>query len=124
MKIKHVLASSVAFATSALITFAHAQTGMGGMDMKSDKGMKGMDLKSDGKAKAQEHHGSGTVTKVDPGKSSVTIAHGPVQTMNWPAMTMTFKAKDKKMLDKVKQGDKVEFTFTQSGKDYVISQIR
>jgi Cu/Ag efflux protein CusF len=44
--------------------------------------------------------------------------------MKWPAMTMTFKAKDKAMLDKVKQGDKVEFSFVQSGKDYIVTEIK
>ena len=39
-------------------------------------------------------------------------------------MTMTFKVKDKAMLDKVKQGDKVQFSFVQSGKDYTITQVK
>ena len=74
--------------------------------------------------KAQAHKASGTVSKVDSGKGTVTIAHGPVESMKWPAMTMTFKAKDKAMLDKVKPGDKVDFSFSQSGKDYVVSEIK
>jgi Cu(I)/Ag(I) efflux system periplasmic protein CusF len=45
-------------------------------------------------------------------------------TFQWPAMTMTFKAKDKKMLDKVKPGAKVGFTFLQSGRDYVLTDIK
>ena len=94
----------------APLTRAQSQ-GMGGMDMKSHK-------------KAQAHKASGTVSKVDSGKGTVTIAHGPVESMKWPAMTMTFKAKDKAMLDKVKPGDKVDFSFSQSGKDYVVSEIK
>ncbi len=101
------------------VSLAHAQSqGMGGMDMK------GMDMKSEKKAKSQTHKGAGTVTKVDPQKGGVTIAHEAVQSMNWPAMSMTFKVKDKKMLDKVKEGDKVDFSFVQSGKDYTITQIK
>ena len=86
--------------------------------------MKDMDMKSDKPEKATVHKGSGNVTKVDPAKGSVTIAHGPVQSINWPAMTMTFKAKDKAMLDRVKKGDKVNFSFVQSGKDYVVTEIK
>jgi Cu(I)/Ag(I) efflux system periplasmic protein CusF len=86
--------------------------------------MGGMEMKSDKKAKSQTHHASGNVTKVDAQKSSVTIAHGPVQSMNWPAMSMTFKVKDKKMLDNVKQGEKVEFDFINRGKDHVITKIQ
>jgi Cu(I)/Ag(I) efflux system periplasmic protein CusF len=90
-----------------------------------DMDMKGMDMKSENKGgKAAVHKGTGTVTKVDPAKNAVTIAHGPVQSMKWPAMTMTFKAKDKAMLDKVKPGEKIEFSFVQSGKDYIVTEIK
>ena len=96
----------------------HAQ-GMGGMEMK------GMDMKKDKKAAAgQVHKASGKVTKVDKTGGSVTIAHGPVVSMSWPAMTMTFKAKDKALLDKVKGGTQVEFSFVESGKDYTITEIK
>jgi Cu/Ag efflux protein CusF len=115
---KPVLACSLALVASlSVAALAGAQSqGMGGMDMK------GMEKKGEKSQKA--HQASGTVTKVDPQKSSVTIAHGPVQSMNWQAMTMTFKVKDKAMLEKVKQGEKVDFSFVQSGKDYTITQIR
>jgi Cu(I)/Ag(I) efflux system periplasmic protein CusF len=91
-----------------------------------DMDMKGMDMKSDKKAgkKSHAHKASGTVEKVDAAKGTVTIAHGPVQSMNWPSMTMAFKAKDKKMLEHVKPGAKLDFDFEQRGKDYVITQIK
>ena len=63
-------------------------------------------------------------TKVDPATNSVTIAHEPVSTMNWPAMTMTFKVKDKALLQKVKEGEKVDFEFVQQGKDYVVTAVK
>ena len=121
---KRMVASSIVAALYVFAApFAGAQSqGMGGMDMKGD--MKGMDMKSGNKAKSRTHKGSGTVSKVDPAKGTVTIAHGPVESMKWPAMTMTFKAKDKTMLEKVKPGDKIDFSFTQSGKDYVVSEIK
>lgn len=91
--------------------------------------MKGMEMKDmpmkKGEAKAaQEHKGSATVKSVDAGKGTVSLAHGPIQSMNWPSMTMTFKAKDKKMLENVKPGAKVEFSFVQAGKDYVLTDIK
>lgn len=87
--------------------------------------MKGMDMKQDAKAAADAaHKASGKVTRVDPAKGSVTVAHGPVASKNWPAMTMSFKARDKALLEKVKPGDQVEFTFIESGKDYTITEIR
>lgn len=90
--------------------------------MKDMDHMKGMDMKSD--KNAQPHKASGTVEKVDAAKGTVTIAHGPVQSMNWPGMTMAFKTKDKKMLERVKPGAKVDFEFEQRGKDYVVTRIK
>ena len=93
----------VAFAVSlAAASGVQAQSGgMKGMEMKDMKDMKA------GK-QGQVHKAAGTVQKIDPAKGTVTFAHGPVKTMNWPAMTMTFKVKDKAMLEKIKQGAKVE----------------
>lgn len=126
---KRAVAYSVLVALSVFIVpLARAQSqGMGGMDMKGMdmKGdMKGMEMQSEKKGQSKTHKGSGTVSKVDSEKGTVTIAHGPVESMNWPAMTMTFKVKDKKMLGKVKEGDKVDFSFVQSGKDYTITQVK
>ena len=112
---KHLLACSIAAAMSlATAPAALAQSrDIGGMNMQSGK-----------KPAAQTHRGSGTVTKVAPGKSSVTIAHGPVQTMNWPAMTMTFSAADKKLLEGVRPGAKVDFEFVQQGSRYAVTSIK
>jgi Cu(I)/Ag(I) efflux system protein CusF len=105
---------------------ASAQGEMKGMDMKG-MDMKGMDMKavgSDKKTEGQVHKATGKVAKVDRAAGTVTIDHGPVASMNWPSMTMAFKVKDSAMLDKAKQGAQVEFNFTQSGKDHVITDIK
>lgn len=114
----------LAIGLSIGVSLAHAQ-GMGGMEMKGmeKKDMQGMQMKGERKA-GEIHNGSGTVTKLDAQKGTVTINHGPVKSMNWPAMTMTFKVKDKAALGKVKQGDKVQFSFVQSGKDYTITELK
>jgi len=54
----------------------------------------------------------------------VTIAHGPIKSMNWTAMNMTFAVKDKALLDKFSQDKKVEFEFVQQGSDYVIKSVK
>lgn len=115
---------------------AQAQTGgMKGMDMKGApahdmsshdmsshdmKGMKGMETAKPSPA----HNASGTVQRIDPAKGTVSIAHGPVKSLNWPAMTMSFAVKDKAMLDNLKPGAKVAFGFVQSGADYVVTEIK
>lgn len=75
-------------------------------------------------AQAPEHRTQGTVRSVDEARGTVSIAHGPVPSLRWPAMTMNFKLKDKAMAGALKSGGKIDFTFVQSGKDYVITEFR
>ena len=84
--------------------------------------MKGMDMKTD-KKDATTHKAKGVVTKAD-GKGKVTIKHEPVQSLNWPGMTMGFVVKDKALADKLKPGAKVDFEFVQEGKDYVVTGVK
>jgi Cu(I)/Ag(I) efflux system periplasmic protein CusF len=106
-----------ALCTALLAVPAHAQ--MKGMDVKD------VDMKMDKKGAAPAvHKASGVVTKVDAAGGKVTIEHGPVETMKWPAMSMTFAVKDKAMLGKLKKDQKVDFEFVQRGKDYVVTSVK
>jgi len=123
MKKTYYFATAVALALSvAMIPFSRAQ-GIGGMDMK-DMDMSKDQKGGDKKAGSKVHKGVGTVKKVDAAASTVTIAHGPIKSMNWPAMNMTFTVKDKKGLEKLEPEKKVEFQFIQQGSDYVITSIK
>jgi Cu(I)/Ag(I) efflux system protein CusF len=84
--------------------------------------MKAMDMGA--KPAAATHHASGVVKSVDAGAGVVTLAHDPVKTLNWPAMTMRFQVKDKALLDKLAVGKTVEFDFEQSGKGYVLTSVK
>lgn len=89
--------------------------------------MKGMDMGSKPAATAAAattHSAKGLVKKVDPNAGRVTLAHGPVKSMNWPAMEMGFEVKDKAMLDKLKVGQEVDFQFQQDGKRYVVTSVQ
>jgi Cu(I)/Ag(I) efflux system protein CusF len=122
MKEAHSFALGAVLALSvSAVPLSHAQSGgMGGMDTK------GMDMGKDSgkKSTAKTHKGVGTVKKVDSAAAKVTIAHGPIQTIKWPAMTMTFTVKDKALLGKFSQDKKVEFEFVQQGSDYVITSVK
>jgi len=103
---------------------AFAQSGMHGMDMK---GMEHKDMEMHKGAKSSEgqpHHVTGTVKSIDAEKGTLALQHEPVASMNWPAMSMTFKAKDRKSLQGIKPGQKIEFEFVQQGKDYVITKVK
>jgi len=51
----------------------------------------------------------GVVRKVDKTQGKVTLRHGPIASLDMPSMTMVFKVADAKMLDAIKEGDKVSF---------------
>lgn len=51
----------------------------------------------------------GIVTAIDDAAGTITIDHGPVPEVDWPAMTMAFSADDD--LDEVAAGDRVTFEF-------------
>ncbi|HBN9180240.1 TPA: copper-binding protein [Pseudomonas aeruginosa] len=59
---------------------------------------------------------------VDTGAGKITIAHGPVEALKWPAMTMAFKASPEQLAS-VKAGQQVEFEFEAKGMDSTITRI-
>ncbi|MDB5992426.1 MAG: putative Co/Zn/Cd efflux system rane fusion protein [Herbaspirillum sp.] len=124
MKLIATVSLILALSASSL---AMAQSGgMKGMDMK-DMDMKTMpmdNMKSGSTAKAAIHQATGTVKAVDMSKGTVTIAHGPVKSLNWPAMTMTFVVKDKMFFDKLAVDKKVSIDFTNQDKDYVVTAVK
>ena len=90
-------------------------------DMKHTPGTK-MDA-AKGKAE-QVHKGQGTVSSIDTKAGTVKLAHGPIASLNWPAMTMDFAVADKQALAKLKPGQKVEFKLGEKAKgQYVVSEI-
>jgi Cu(I)/Ag(I) efflux system protein CusF len=53
--------------------------------------------------------GTGQVKSVDAKAGTVTLHHGPIAALGWPAMTMTFKATPE-ALQAAKAGQTVKFT--------------
>ncbi|MBI5716369.1 MAG: efflux RND transporter periplasmic adaptor subunit [Burkholderiales bacterium] len=70
------------------------------------------------------HRAEGVVEGVDPTAGTVSLNHGPVPTLKWPAMTMDFKTANASMLAGLKTGQRVsvEFVERQSG-EYVLTSI-
>lgn len=65
---------------------------------------------------------TGTVEAIDAVAGKITIAHGPVDALKWPAMTMGFKATPEQAAS-VQAGQKVQFEFESKGMDATITQI-
>ena len=66
--------------------------------------------------------GEGTVTAIDPAKGTVTLDHGDITELQWPAMKMGFSAKPE-VLEGVKVGDKVAFEIDWDGKRGTVTNI-
>lgn len=109
---KIVIVSLVMAAAS--VAFAHSKMG----------DMKGMDMAKKPTADARAtHEANGTIKKIDAKTGSVVISHGPVSSLNWPPMTMSFKVKDKALLAKLTVDKKVVFGFVKEGDDYVVTSV-
>jgi len=141
MKHHTMIATALVLAVSGLGA-AQAQSNQPAMNAKSCQDMKGMDMKNmDAKScqdmmkgmemqqankgnKTARHEAVGTVKSVDPTAGTVTLAHGPVKSLNWPAMTMGFTVKDKTLLDKLSVGKKVDVEIVQQDGKYVITAVK
>ena len=49
------------------------------------------------------------VVKIDKAAGKITLKHAPIKNLDMDAMTMVFRVAEPAMLDKVKEGDKIEF---------------
>lgn len=70
---------------------------------------------------ASAYSGEGNVTAVADGQ--VSISHGPIEGIDWPAMTMTFRAPSQQMVEGIAPGDRVAFQFRQADGSYVLTSI-
>jgi Cu(I)/Ag(I) efflux system membrane fusion protein len=70
------------------------------------------------------HKAEGTVDGIDLKNGTLSLNHGPVPTLKWPAMTMEFKAANASLLNDLKPGQAVRFEFVerQPG-EYVVTAI-
>lgn len=66
--------------------------------------------------------GTGTVTAIDIAKGLVTLDHGPVTELQWPAMKMGFEATPDALKD-LAIGDKIAFEFQWDGKAGKLTKI-
>ncbi len=77
----------------------------------------------------EKHHpgagavADGEVRKVDKEAKKITIKHGPLESLEMPAMTMVYRVKDPAMLERVKAGDKVKFQAEKLGGAFTVTRI-
>jgi RND family efflux transporter MFP subunit len=75
-------------------------------------------------ASAVGHRAQGTIESIDAKAGTVTLAHGPVPALKWPAMTMEFVLANPALAARVKAGSavSVEFVERKPG-EYVITKL-
>lgn len=100
----------LALATAALLTACGQKAETADQPAATSADMGNMAMP----AKAKMARSSGTVTAIDKTAGKITLTHGPIAEVGWPAMTMTFTTKPA-VLDKVAVGDKVAFDVTIAG---------
>ena len=62
---------------------------------------------------------------MDPARTTITLAHGPIASLKWPAMTMDFRVKDPALLQMLKPGQKIAFDMIEEpAGEYVIVRVQ
>jgi len=65
----------------------------------------------------------GEVRKIDREQSKITLKHGPIANLEMPGMTMVFRVSDPKMLEVLKEGDKVKFVADKINGAYTVTAM-
>lgn len=68
------------------------------------------------------HSAQGTIESID--AQAITLSHGPVPELRWPAMTMGFAKPGPDAFPDVKPGDTVRFEFRKKGDDYELVTVQ
>ncbi len=69
-------------------------------------------------------HTDAEVRRIDREQHKLTLKHGPLKKFDMPAMTMVFRVADPKMLDGLKEGDKVTFDADKVNGAYTVTAIQ
>jgi Cu(I)/Ag(I) efflux system membrane fusion protein len=70
------------------------------------------------------HRAEGTVESVDTAAGELSVQHGPVASLGWPAMTMTFKSASPAQIKAAVPGARVRFEFVERNPgEWVITSI-
>jgi Cu(I)/Ag(I) efflux system protein CusF len=108
-----------------LFSLAVAATSLAGCGTEGPSGMQGMPQAPAAQTStAAESRGVGVVQSVDAANGKVTIAHEPIESLGWPAMTMAFSVAQPDLLADVTTGQRVDFTLRGRDMSAVITSIK
>ena len=77
------------------------------------------------KSSPATHRGEGTIKAIDFAHATVTLAHGPIASLEWPAMVMDFRLLEPASAQSLKPGQKINFEITEEAAgEFVIVHIQ
>lgn len=88
---------------------------------KSDAGMT---METPAPAVAGPITGTGTVTQVDAAAGTITLNHGAIPAVSWPAMTMQFTAENPAILQGIAVGDTVSFELKSATETSIVTSVQ
>jgi Cu(I)/Ag(I) efflux system membrane fusion protein len=72
-----------------------------------------------------QYRGAGSIEAIDFTRATVTLAHGPIEILKWPAMVMDFRIQEAALLRSLALGQKVVFEIVEeSAGEFVIVRIQ
>jgi len=76
-------------------------------------------------AKGASHQAEGTVEEFDAKAGTVSLRHGPIESLKWPAMTMEFKIANESLQQALKPGAMVGVEFVERAPgEWVITRVK
>jgi Cu(I)/Ag(I) efflux system protein CusF len=106
---------AIAYALIGALTFA-AVGAVSAADTANRKGL--------GATTGKHGQGTGVIKAIDAKAGTITLKHGPIPAVSWPAMTMTFKATPPTLLTALKVGQTIGFDTTVNGMAAEITAVR
>jgi Cu(I)/Ag(I) efflux system periplasmic protein CusF len=88
------------------------------------KGEPGMNMETTTPAPAGPITGVGTVTAVDAAAGTISLDHGPIAAISWPAMSMQFTADNPNILQGIAVGDQVSFEIKSATETSVVTAVQ
>ncbi|MBY3036876.1 hypothetical protein HFO60_06975 [Rhizobium leguminosarum] len=71
-----------------------------------------------------EEFTKGVVNKVDAKANKVTIKHEDLKSLDMPAMTMVFRVEDPALLERLKEGSKIEFVAERVNGKLTVTEVK
>ena len=90
----------------------------------ADMDMSNMVMDSSSNTRPAVTEAVGVVDEIDETKRVATISHEAIKSLDWPAMTMKFTAKNAKIFSKLSKGKKIHFAFIQQGGKYIVTDVK